>query len=339
MQIARPRLYLHIGRNKAGSTTLQKYCLDHEKELKNAGVRYALFGYPSPPGSEAPTFPSHMALAEFVRTQQADAVLVSHEGICCFPAEMTAAMAADLSDLNTRVIFYIRPYRDWVVSSYNFDVRIGFNGRDFDRYLEVIASRVSFRPMLEIWGDALGWENIRVRSTDPADLQGGDLVSDLMSAINVDLMPGRQSERLNTAPSWMAIELMRPILGRDQALGWDSTGLATAQVLHHYTDEAIKECGEIFVDATYLTRSKSEEMANLYNEDLVFIKERTGVNLKQDDARHAPERAFLPGAEQVPEKILRLIGDRAFGPNAPVLHPDVANFVKSSIRNIPKTGP
>jgi hypothetical protein len=32
------RLYLHIGRNKAGSTTLQNYRVAHAGELRAAGV-------------------------------------------------------------------------------------------------------------------------------------------------------------------------------------------------------------------------------------------------------------------------------------------------------------
>src|SRR5271168_4995399 len=138
-------LYLHIGRNKAGSTTLQNYWIAQASELRRAGVQYALFGQPSPPGSGLPTFPTHALLADFVRAEPGRAVLVSHEVICCFTPGVTRALASDLASLNLQLIFYVRPYRDWVLSSYNFDVRTGFNGRDFDRYLEDLRPLISFR--------------------------------------------------------------------------------------------------------------------------------------------------------------------------------------------------
>ena len=319
MQTARPRLYLHIGRNKVGSKTIQDYCLQHEEDLRKGGVRYALFGYPIPPGSDIPNFSS-----EFVRAQRSDAVLVSHEGICCWPAELTRGLIADLSDLDVQVIFYIRPYRDWVVSSYNFDVRSGFSGCDFDRYLEAIASRVSFLPQLNMWGDAFGWENIRVRSTHAADLQGGDLVSDFLAAMGRGVAPDRQVKRLNTSSSWMAVEMMRAVLGRDQATGWDSTRHALGQVLHYHTTEALKDCGDAFADAVYLPRRQAQELSDLYNRDLDFLTARTGVHLQRDDAQDAPMRAFLPSADRVPKNIVRMVRERTLD------HPHAAELLNQA---------
>ena len=326
MTTSRPRLYLHIGRNKAGSTTLQAYCLDHADRLRQEGIRYALFGYPSPPGGDVPTFPSHDLLGEFVRAQRTDAVLVSHEGICCFPAALSQAMATDLSDLDVQVIFYTRPYRDWVVSSYKYDVRIGFNGRDFDRYLDSIWPRISVWPMLEIWGETVGWENMRVRSTHPDDLLEGDLLSDFLAAINVPRPSVATAERLNNSASWVAVELMRTVLGRDRALGWTAAELAVAQVLHHCADQAVSEHGGLLPDAVYLTRRQAQDLTRLYNHDLATLAARTGVSLRCDDAQDAPERAFLPSVAQAPKAILQSIRDQATGPAA-ALHPQVAEFV------------
>ena len=323
----RPRLYLHIGRNKAGSTTIQAFCLERAEQLKAAGVQYALFGYPPPPGGGVPSFPSHHPLADFVRAQSGGAVLVSHEGICCFPAELTRSMASDLSDLDVRVIFYIRPYREWVVSSYSFDVCIGFNGRDFDRYLESLSERISFRPMLEIWGEVLGWDKIRVRSLHPADLEGGDLVTDFMAAMEVEVASPRSVERLNTGASWMTVELVRTVLGRDEALGWDPQGRTIARTLSYHLEMAVADHGEGGGEVNYLTRGQAQALAGLYNDDLAFIAERTGVRLQAEATGDLPDRRFLPSAERAPRALMRLVRQRASEPAAARLHPDVADFV------------
>ena len=327
MQAVRPRLYLHIGRNKAGSTTLQAFCLDHAEELKRAGVQYALFGYPTPLGSDVPTFPSHLDLADFVRAQQTRAVLVSHEGICCFPIEPTRRMASDLSELDVRIIFYVRPYRAWVVSSYSFDVRTGLNGRDFDRYLESIWERISVRPTLEVWGEALGWANIRVRSLHPADLQGGDLLTDFRAAIGFDGAAARPVDRLNTSASWMTMELLRTLIVGDEALGWDAASLDLAEGLSDHLDTALRGCGESAAEVNYLTGRQAQRLAGLYNDDLDFISARTGVRLHHDLADNPPERPFLPSAERVPKAAMRLVRQRALEPRNARIRPDIVEFV------------
>lgn len=322
-------LYLHIGRNKAGSTTLQNYWVAHAGELRRAGVQYALFGQPSPPGSGLPTFPTQALLADFVRAEPGRAVLVSQEVICCFTPEATRRLASDLAGLNVQLIFYVRPYRDWVLSSYNFDVRTGYNGRDFDRYLEDLRPLISFRPMLEIWGEIIGWKNIHVRSLDRRDLRDGDLIADGNAAIGVSLPSGGPAARDNASPSWMAIEMLRTIVGRDVADGWQGTDLAIAHKLHDYTDAAMAACGTSSGPVNYFTRQQARWLSDLYNRDLAAIAEHTGVSLQPDDAGAAADRPFLPSADRVPRDMLRAIVRFAADPAAPEHHPVVAAFVKT----------
>jgi hypothetical protein len=322
-------LYLHIGRNKAGSTTLQNYWVAHASELRRAGVQYALFGQPSPPGSGLPTFPTHALLADFVRAEPGRAVLVSHEVICCFTPEVTRRLASDLASLNVQLIFYVRPYREWVLSSYNFDVRTGYNGRDFDRYLEDLRPLISFWPMLEIWGEIIGWDNIRVRSLSRGDLLNGDLIADGNAAIAVSLPPGGSAARDNASPSWMVIEMLRTIVGRDIADGWQGTDLAIAHKLHDYTDEAIAAGGAFSERVNYFTRHQALGLADLCNRDLAALAEHTGLSLQSDDAGAAAERPFLPSADRVPKDVLCEIVRLASDPAAVEHHPAVAAFVQT----------
>ena len=322
-------LHLHIGRNKSGSTTLQNHFVQHSDAMRQKGVRYALFGQPVPAGSAVPTFPTHLHLADFVRAQPGGAVLVSHEGLCCFTPEMTRIMASDLAHLNVQLILYVRPYGDWTMSSYNFDVRVGANGRDFDRYLETIRPSISFWPALEIWAQAIGWDRVRVRSLHAADLQGGDLLTDCLSAIGLPPAPCAQASRSNVSPGWIVIELLRMAVGRDSAEGWDSTGLAVAEAMHELAEKAVTATGQAAARVGYLTGCQAEELSALYNQDLARVAAQTGVPLQPDDPREAIVRLVLPSADQVPKPVIHLIRQYALEPEYARVHPEIAAFVSS----------
>jgi hypothetical protein len=324
-----PTLFLHIGRNKAGSTTLQNYIVRHLAELEGAGVRYAMFGQPSPAGTSVPTFPTHRHIAAFVRAQRSGAVLVSHEGLCCFSMELTQIMAADLANLDVQVLFYIRPYREWAISSYSFDVRRGHNALDFDSYLKRIWSSISFWPMLEIWGQTLGWHRVRVRSLATADLAGGDLVCDFRSAIGLPPTPPCGISRANSSPGWIAIELLRMIAQSGPATGWSPATLPIAQILHHLAGESMAALGVPQAQGNYLSGAQSDELAALYNNDLVRLAACTGIHLQADASVQARTRQFLPSVDRIPKNILRMIRERALAPAFAVVHPQAAAFVSS----------
>ncbi len=320
-------LYLHIGRNKAGSSTLQSYFRDNAAALREAGVQYALFNQPSSPGCALPTFATHRDISGFVLAQPGGSVLVSHEGLCCFTRDMTRIMAADLAKLDLRVIFYVRPYTDWIVSSYCFDVRMGINGRDFDRYLDWMHPAISCWPTLEIWGGTIGWDRLHVRSLNPLDLHGGDLLSDCLTAIG---LPAVQSTgRENASPNWMIVELLRLVVGRDAASGWDTTRLAIAEALHELADMAIDASATPRTPARYLTPRQAHTLAALYNDDLARLTRYTGVNLQDDRRVVATGRDAPPSAGWIPQPVLRGIKSLALRPAYARVHPEIAEFVSS----------
>ena len=295
--------------------------------MREAGVQYALFNQPSPAGSTLPSFPTHCDLADFVRAQPGWSVLVSHEGLCCFTREMTRVMASDLAKLDVQVIFYMRPYSEWIVSSYCFDVRMGANGRDFDCYLEWMRPTISCWPTLEIWGQMVGWDRLHVRSLHPSDLQGGDLLCDCLTAIG--LPPVLSASRANVSPCWVVIELLRMVVGRDAAAGWSRTQLAVAEAMHEIADLAISACGVPDASECYLTRAQAAALATQYNHDLAKLAAMTGVSLHKDDQEHVPERRHLPSAAWIPPSVLHNIELRALEPGYAKMHPEIADFVSS----------
>ena len=319
-----PTIYLHIGRNKAGSTTLQDFFLAHRAELDRGGVRYALFGHlkDSVPGVIGFGFPDE--LGAYARAHPDKAVLVSNEFMFAWPHEYTQAMLAGLKGLDVRIIAYVRPYESWLCSSYAQDVRNGESRRDIDRYLERLRPRISAWPHLEAWGEGVGWDRIRVRSIDAGAAASGELVSDCLSAIGLDPGLGIAMPPSNQAPHWATVELLRRLIDRDLDQPWDEAGLAIALPLRRLFEECLAAWPGFDRRVQYLTPGQTRELVELYNRDLAAIGARTGDIIAPRSIGDLPARPFLPALDQVPAAILRDFAGRAVAPAFARLHPEAA---------------
>ena len=325
----RPSLLLHIGRNKAGSTTLQTYFERNAIWLHSAGVDYVLFGQPSPPDGALPSFTTHRDIAAFTRVRAGRSVLVSHEGLCCFPLDLTLIMATDFAELDTQVIFYVRPYSEWVLSSYNFDVRTGCNAESIDTYLLRSDPGISFWPMLDIWGETLGWDRVHVRSLHPGDLKDGDLLVDCLAALGLQAAPEPPAERANVSPSWWVIEMLRLVAQPGPATGWTREGRAVAEEIHRLTDLAAARAGLLCPPTTYFSSAQMHSLATLYNRDLARVAGKTGTQLHLDRPDRSAERLFVPSARHLPQLLIHTIRALATENENARLHPEAAAFVLS----------
>ena len=309
------KLFLHIGRNRTGSTTLQNTWLRHADDLRASGVQYALFGQQGPAGHDLPSFPSHMALAQYVQDHPSPAILVSHEGLCCFQHEFAEAMAIDLAELDTTLIFYVRPYRDWVVSDYVFNVLIGEQAADFDAYLDDLGDRVRFWPALKTWGDAIGWDRVRVRSLHPDDLAGSDLAVDGMAAIGLAPFTHHPAPRDNASPAWISTELIRfllndPLEKRASERHKLNEILRAGELIDYQVRVAVSKA-ELHLDrGSYLTRTQSVNLTDLYNSDLDILAAHTGRKLRPDEGDAAKQRGGRsPTVRDIPRSLLLSLRD------------------------------
>jgi hypothetical protein len=322
---AAPRIYLHIGRNKAGSTSLQDFFLDRREALAAAGLRYCLFGHlkDSVPGVLG--FATQFDLADHARTGAERAYLVSNEFLFGWPREYTDSMVDGLAGFDVRVIAYIRPYGAWVRSAYAEDVKWGLNRRDFDQYLDVLAPRISAWPYLEGWGEALGWDRLRVRSTDPQDLTGGDLIGDCLTALSLDPDLASGAKRSNRAPDWPVLEMLRALIETDDETGWDAVGHRAARSLQALLEDCLTESEPPATE--YLTVEQARWLADLYNGDLDHLARRTGVTLRREQPSGSG-RAALPCFELIPDSVRRRWAERAATPEFHRAHPEAAAAVE-----------
>ena len=324
-----PTVFLHIGRNKVGSTTLQDFFLAHRVALDAGGVRYALFGHlkDSVPGVVG--FGHQDELAAYVRAHPDRTILVSNEFLFGWPREYTEGMISGLRGLDVRVIAYIRPYDAWLASSYAQDVRNGESRRDFDQYLDWVRPRLSAWPYLEAWGEGLGWDRVRVRSIDGKVMGWTDLVPDCLGAIGLDPALGTKARPSNQAPHWATIELLRTLIDRDLEEAWDTAGLARAQPLRELFEACLAARPEPVPKAQYLTPGQANELIALYNRDIAEIGRRTGFALAPQLPSHLPARLRLPAFDQVPIDILRDFRARATAPDFVRNYPQAAAAVLS----------
>jgi len=300
-------IYLHIGRNKAGSTTLQDFFLERRAELGAMGVTYAMFGHLKDSQPGVPGFGTAQELADYARAHPQTSVLISNEIFFPWPRDYTDTVTKALKDFDVKVIGYIRPYGDWVRSTYAQEIHMGINARDFDAYMEMFHDRISGWPAIEGWGEGVGWPNMHIRAVDPRCLTGGNLLIDCLTALGVEPDFGRAAFALhsNASPHWMVLEMVRSLIESSNDIGWDDPFfLANVYPLKRVMQQCVNASPNGSMRVQYQTAAQLRFLAELYNRDLALLADRTGTVLPAASLDNIQERPFLPSIRQVPADIM-----------------------------------
>ena len=315
-------LYLHIGFHKAGSTTLQTFVRDNTEALAAAGVVYPEIGR----GRDAI---AHHALGRGLKRRReppsADTerlwrevaelagresnVLISSEGL--EPSD-PAPLAQWLQGVPVKVIAYVRELPGRLVSIYGQSTKRGQNTLDFDDFLtrELTLERSYTAPKLKVWAELFGAQNIRIRSTDPSCLEGGDIITDFLVALG--LGPDAR-ERLglvgggvqNVTPGWRTLEVLRSLNAEadwsddDDVTGGEDARSPGGSLLRAAQDaEASLGWGE---RGLYLSEEQIARAVKIDREDIAEV-EALGVDarLKPASAGAIPPRTFLPNISDIP---------------------------------------
>jgi hypothetical protein len=262
-EAARPQIVLHIGRNKAGSTTIQDVCLGARAALSDQGIDYLLFGHLAGSREDVAGCATFEELREHALARPGRTLLVSNEFMFGWPAEYTEAAARALHDCDVRILAYIRRYDDWIVSAYAEETRKGMNLRDADAYVAWMAPRTPAWPYLAKWGEGFGWDALRVRTLDRRDLHGGELLADFAHALGVEPLSGGVLQS-NPSPHWLELELVRRLAERNGETEWAGVGHAEAEPLLAELRPMLNEVAP----RTYLGREARARLLELYAADL-----------------------------------------------------------------------
>lgn len=236
-------LYIHIGTQKTGTTSLQNFLEDNQEELLKHGVYYPLnLGHWVPPesgewvgvGNFHPIWRHFWERDDLTeKTAQdlrntflvADTVLLSTE--CLWTGEpITDPIPTNapffyknlkeaLPETIIKIIVYLRPQIDYLESVHKQRVQsdkisktLQYIYYDSDSY----EAQLHYYDRLCEVGAEIGFENIIVRIYDKAEFQGGNIFADFLSIFNLPLTDSyRSSYAFNPTLSDDFIECIRRI--------------------------------------------------------------------------------------------------------------------------------
>lgn len=221
-----PRFILHIGLEKTGTTSIQRFLnTNRALLLERHGILYP--HHPSLRREDShPLLPASLlpdANCEFIPSacrpdparvrsalqrlagSDADAILLSAEHLSSrLDAPAIEQLGSWLQPRRVEIIVYLRRQDEMALSSFSTALRCGrrtwFRPRDVaasDRYF-------AYDALLAPWTATFGQENIRIRLFDQDRFSGGDLITDFMAAIGVSKVqdwprPAPQNQSLNLA--------------------------------------------------------------------------------------------------------------------------------------------
>lgn len=184
--MSRPQVFLHIGANKTGTSTIQRFCDSQRLRLmldgllypqtgRRGGAHYAL--------SDALGFSRHKlandvrksrqlklqtSLAQEVQDSGADHIVFSSENFVCDgdPADVLNFF----KDYDVRIIVYLRRHDEWWLSAYNQAVRQVKQPKwkwGLEDFVEFYSARKSlygnWRHLVDRWASVFGNERMIVR--------------------------------------------------------------------------------------------------------------------------------------------------------------------------------
>ncbi|MBK6584051.1 MAG: hypothetical protein IPG20_14330 [Gammaproteobacteria bacterium] len=215
-----PKLYLHIGINKTGTSAIQRYLSSHRAELVRESVLYPVtgrageahyglsralgFAHGKPPVNAQELERLRSALLEEMRASDAQSVILSSEDFVL--RGDIARVREFLSAFDCRIVVYLRRHDHWWLSSYNQAVKMVANPPwepGINAYLQFCrkrkSARASHRELLERWAEVFGVPAICVRPYEAAQNEGGVVADFLRTTGLAELAAGAagSSERVN----------------------------------------------------------------------------------------------------------------------------------------------
>jgi len=304
-------IYIHVGRGKSGSSTIQGMVLENRERL-------VAEGFHCPPATNRFANHSDLAAALAGRGDQQlvanlrewmkrDKLFLSSEFFFALKPTSWRTVLNMTEGRPIKLIAYVRDYPSWLVSLYGQGVKKGRNGLEFDAFLESRDGTVSAIPNFLAMAEVFGWDNIRVRPLFRSALTGGDLIVDLWSALGLEGTAPTVAAR-NTAEPWWEIELQRAVTA---ALP-DGGDLKLSRIDRRRMLRLFDEClvGLPPIPRTsYLTSEQWRLLLEWFNSDMAILGALSGQSFPrfEGDVRQQP---FKPCLEAIPTEALRRFRSR-----------------------------
>ena len=240
---------LHIGGEKTGTTTLQRFLTNNARALRRAG-----YYYPSEKNNICFDNKGHFPVAgcmldtpvEFVSSKKRstlplvlqslkrlsadsdDSLILSceHFSSRLTEAKQLRALRDALSRDDIKIIFYAREASELVLAAWSTWVKGGVRDKlDLD---SVVPTNRYFNHLLvlDLWSEVFGRENLIVREYSRVNLVEGDIRHDFCEALGIKLKNPRLDEDENRSLDAQRLEVLRHLneilpMFEECASGWE----------------------------------------------------------------------------------------------------------------------
>ncbi len=218
----KPRLVLHVGQTKTGSTFIQHFMEHNRAALLRAGIWYpetGLYWQKPRPHKQAghadiigqalrgqTAIRDHIEAGLSLAGGRIHTVILSSEAY--FLNRKSLQLADHMAGYPLTVIGYFRRQDDWANSQYSEFVAGGALGRvwrPFQDWIDdpVTGERLDYFGYCQMWGARIGRKNVIAALYDRTHLRNGDIVSDFLAQLGLeemDSLPRPAQRYANTFP-------------------------------------------------------------------------------------------------------------------------------------------
>ena len=220
-----PRIFLHIGAHKTGTTSVQSFLANNSAFLQSHGCTYphicwyqhgqhrlafAAKGSPDPEVGDYPQLVTEIsALREFMVTCKED-VILSSESFFALPSEKLRELKTGLADWDVQVLASVRRQDNLFESIYNQKTKNGWNHQKRPIAFYVKEPR-SFSRDLDLYGCLSSWASVFGREKINAYcFESGEAVAMFLGILGLPVpQQAETAKHLNVAVPAKVLELVR----------------------------------------------------------------------------------------------------------------------------------
>jgi hypothetical protein len=329
------KLFLHIGFNKTGSTSLQKDLALNAAALRQQGILYPrraaapyMQGRQHVPlaaavperdvrwlhaGKRATRDQAYEALFADLRGEDFETLVLSSEsfGGLDMDARKVAWIRDRFADYEIHAVAYIRRQDGYFLSTYQQGIKGGAT-RAFDFASYRSRPALKFAARLDLWRQGFGAGRVHVRPFEPRLWPGRELLHDFLDTIGAQRGGITPSKPENEGLDYRAVELLRQLNiqsrrgGRQARPGGRRAALALVRNFEQFMPAGFSR------QKMQLSTAQAGEMRAFFRADNEAALAGTGID--PDDFFPAPpegREACLPPATLPPQLLVKLIAGLA----------------------------
>ncbi|NEQ76623.1 MAG: hypothetical protein F6K23_28455 [Okeania sp. SIO2C9] len=218
-------VYLHIGLNKVGSTSLQNFLSKNRDILLSHGYLYPITGTLDNKRTHhnlAWSFPNHFQkynpqlgtwddLFEEINSSIADKIIISSEFFNTLNESQISQLKLQLNKFKiVKIIVYIRRQDIRIKSMYKQGIKANGFSEKIEKRLDIFKSKNDYYKLLKPWRKAFGLENIILKNFDQITKSKNNLYYDFLKTLEIDRIEDFKITNIqNMSPGYKVVEVMR----------------------------------------------------------------------------------------------------------------------------------